>query len=99
VVDIRLTDGTATVVIGGELDPASTPSLAAQLRQVTGSNPQRLVFDLSGVGFIDCAAARLLAGTARSLPGGRLPVIRFPGPLVRRVFQLTGLDRHVELDG
>jgi anti-anti-sigma factor len=99
VVEVRLADGTATVVIGGELDPASTPSLAEQLRRVLDSNLQRLVFDLSGVEFIDCAAARLLAGTGRSLSGGRLPVILFPNPLVRRVFQLTGLDRHVELEG
>lgn len=96
-VDVRMTGGTATVVISGELDPASTPSLAAQLRQVLDSNPQRLVFDLSRVGFIDCAAARLLAGTGQSLPHGRLPVIRSPVPLVRRVLELTGLDRHVEI--
>lgn len=85
-------------MIVGELDPVSTPSLAAQLR-VLDSNLQRLVFDLGGVEFIDCAAARLLAGTGRSLPAGRLPVILFPNSLVRRVFQLTGLDRHVELEG
>lgn len=98
-VDVRLAGGTATVAIGGELDPASTPSLAAQLRQVLDSRPERLVFDLSRVDFIDCAAARLLAGAGCSLPDGRLPVIRFAGPLVRRVFQLTGLDLHVKLEG
>lgn len=69
------------------------------MAQVRESAPQRLVFDLAGVGFIDCAAARLITGTGRFLPRGQRPVIRRPGPLVRRVLELTGLDAHCEIEG
>jgi anti-sigma B factor antagonist len=90
--------GTATVVISGELDLLSTPSLAEHLGQILASSPERLVFDLSRVSFIDCAAARLIAGTEASLPGDRRPVLRRPAPGVRRVFELTGLNACCETD-
>jgi anti-anti-sigma factor len=90
--------GTATVVISGELDLLSTPSLAEHLDQILASSPERLVFDLSRVSFIDCAAARLIAGTEASLPGDQRPVLRRPAPEVRRVFELTGLDACCETD-
>lgn len=93
-----MTGGTATVVISGELDLASTPSLAARLSQILVDEPQRLVFDMTRVSFIDCATARLIAGTVRSLPHGQRPVIRSPGPLVRRVLELTGLDGQCEIE-
>jgi anti-anti-sigma factor len=96
-VDVRLSGGTASVVISGDLDLASTPSLAARLRDILTDQPRRLVFDLSRVGFMDCAAARLIAGTARSLPDGQRPVIRSASPLVRRVLELTGLADQCEL--
>ncbi len=97
-VDVRMTGGTATVVISGELDLASSPSLAAQLARLLADSPQRLVLDMSRVGFIDVAAARLIASTAQSLPEGRRPVIRSASPLVRRVLELTGLDDQFETD-
>jgi anti-anti-sigma factor len=86
-------------VIRGELDPASTPSLDALLARIRASAPQRLVIDMAGVGFIDCAAARLIAGAGRFLPRGQRPVIRRPGPLVRRILELTGLDGYCEIEG
>jgi anti-anti-sigma factor len=91
-VDADLTAGTLTLVIRGDLDAVSTPSLDALLTQIQGRPPRRLVFDLGEVGFIDCAAARLIAGTGRLLPRGQRPVVRHPGPLVRRMLELTGLD-------
>jgi anti-sigma B factor antagonist len=90
--------GTATVVISGELDFTSTPSLAEQLAQVLARKPRRLVFDLAQVGFIDCASARLIVGTGRNLPEGRQPVIRRPAPAVRRILELTGLDAHCQVE-
>jgi anti-anti-sigma regulatory factor len=54
---------------------------------------------MAGVGFIDCAAARLIAGAGRFLPRGQRPVIRRPGPLVRRILELTGLDAYCEIEG
>jgi len=90
--------GTATLVISGELDVTTTPLLSRQLAQILEGRPQRLVFDMSGVVFIDCAAARLIAGTGRFLPEGRRPVIRSPSPVVRRLLELTGFAAQCEMD-
>jgi anti-anti-sigma factor len=95
--DIKL--GTATVVISGELDLVAASFLGQLLAPILAERPQYLVFHLGGVSFIDCAAARLIIGTGRSLPAGRRPVIRPPSVAVRRILKLTGLDTHCEIDG
>jgi anti-anti-sigma factor len=99
VIEVAVSAGTATIVISGELDAATTPLLACRLAQILADGPQRLVFDMAGVGFIDCAAARLIVGTSRFLPAGRRPVIRRPSPAVRRMLELTGLAAHCEAEG
>jgi anti-sigma B factor antagonist len=92
-----MTGGTVTMVIRGELDLASSPALAARLSQLPPGEPRRLVFDMTGVSFIDCAAARLIADTARLLPAGQRPVVLSPRQLVRRVLDLTGLADQCEI--
>ncbi len=96
-IDVHVTAETVTVVISGELDPVTTPALAAHLTQILENEPQKLVFDMTRVAFIDCAAARLIASTGQFLPHNQRPVIRFPSPLARSVLKLTGLDDHCEI--
>jgi anti-anti-sigma factor len=91
--------GTVTVVLSGDLDPVTSSLLRQRLAQALDERPQRLVFDMAQVGFIDCAAARLIVGTGRYLPAGSRPVIQRPSPAVCRVLKLTGLDAHCELEG
>ncbi len=96
-IEVTVSAGTATVVLRGELDPATRPVLARRLGQVLADGPQQLVLDLSGVTFIDCASARLITGAGRHLPTGTRPVIRFPSLVARRVLTLTGLVDHLEM--
>jgi anti-anti-sigma factor len=96
-IEVATTAGTTTVVISGELDLTTMPLLARQLALIMEDRPQRLIFDMSGVCFIDCAAARLIAGTSRFLPEGHRPVIRRPGLVVRKLLELTGLAAHCEV--
>jgi anti-anti-sigma factor len=91
--------GTTTIVVRGELDLVTMPFLAEQLTLVSRNRPVRLVFDLAGTYFMDCGSARLIAGTGQWLPAGRCPVIRRPGPGVRRILELTGLDACCEIEG
>ncbi|HEY0718173.1 MAG TPA: STAS domain-containing protein [Streptosporangiaceae bacterium] len=86
----QLADGTATVVVAGELDLTTTPVLARHLDQIMARQPRRLVIDLAQVSFIDVAAARLISGATRSLPSAGPPVLRKPSPEARRVLALTG---------
>ena len=95
-VDVR--PEATTVLIRGELDLMSLPALAEQLALVGRDGPGRLVFDLSGTHFMDCGSARLIAGSGQWRHDGRRPVIRRPGPGVRRVLGLTGLDVYCEVE-
>jgi anti-anti-sigma factor len=90
--------GVTTIVVKGELDLVTMPYLAAQLALAIRDRPGRLIFDLSGTHFMDCGSARLIAGAGQWLPGGGRPVIRRPGPGVRRILELTGLDAHCEIE-
>ena len=50
VIEAAVSAGTATIVIRGELDAATAPLLARRLIQILADGPQRLVFDMAGVG-------------------------------------------------
>jgi anti-anti-sigma factor len=97
-IEVQAGPGVTTIVVKGELDLVTMPYLAAQLTLATRDRPGRLVFDLGGTHFMDCGSARLIAGAGQRLPGGGRPVIRRPGPGVRRILELTGLDAHCEIE-
>ena len=97
-IEVETGPGVTTIVVKGELDLVTMPYLATRLTLALRDRPGRLVFDLSGTHFMDCGSARLIAGAGRRLPGGGRPVIRRPGPGVRRVLELTGLDAHCEIE-
>ena len=97
-IEVETGPGVTTIVVKGELDLVTMPYLATRLTLALRDRPGRLVFDLSGTHFMDCGSARLIAGAGQRLPGGGRPVIRRPGPGVRRVLELTGLDAHCEIE-
>ena len=97
-IEMETRPGVTTIVVKGELDLVTMPYLATRLTLALRDRPGQLVFDLSGTHFMDCGSARLIAGAGQRLPGGGRPVIRRPGPGVRRVLELTGLDAHCEIE-
>jgi anti-anti-sigma factor len=94
---VSVTAGRATVVLHGELDPVTMPLLAWRLAHLLAGRPRHLVLDMTAVAFIDCASARLIAGTGRHLPPGARPAVRSPSPAVRQVLMLTGLAAHLDI--
>jgi anti-sigma B factor antagonist len=84
-------DGVLTVTIRGDLDVVTAPALRGYLAQALHERPRLVVFDLAGVGFMDCAAAAAIR-TCHALPGGPRLVLRHPRPVVRRLLSLSGLD-------
>jgi anti-anti-sigma factor len=97
-VEVTIAAGTATVVISGELDTLALPLLSSRFAQVMDARPGRLVINLAGVGFMDCATARLITGAGRYLPRGQRVVIRSASPPVRRLLELTGLAARCEME-
>ncbi len=97
-IEVEVRPGATTILVRGELDLVTLPVLAEELAMAGQDRPERLVFDLAGTHFMDCGAARLIAGSGQWLRDGRRPVIRRPGPGVRRVLGLTGLDACCEIE-
>ncbi len=97
--DVEFADGTAVVRLRGDLDISMRAALSAQLAGLIAMKPDRLIFDMAAVSYLDCAVAAAIFGASGSVVPARKPVIRSPCPLVQRLLELTGLDRQCELEG
>ena len=86
--------GTLTVSVSGDLDLSNVGTLKAALASVTTAPPDRLVFEMSRVRFIDSAAIAVLLDTTELAPVH----IQNPSPSVRRVIELTGLTAVLSID-
>jgi anti-anti-sigma factor len=93
-----MTAAVTTVVITGDLDVAVVPALADRLAEILACQPRRLAFDLERVGFLDCAAARVIIAAGCFPPAGQRPLIRLPSPAARRVLEITGLDGYCDVE-
>jgi anti-anti-sigma factor len=94
-VKVREYGSVCVLAVCGELDvgPAARFSELIQDAPTTVTpRPKRVVIDLSGLRFADCAGARTLATAARSAPGNCAVVVRSIRPAVRRVLDLMALD-------
>jgi anti-anti-sigma factor len=82
------------LAVEGELDMASTPELLEEFAAAGPEAPARVVIDLSACTFLDLHALRTLVEIGQQVErgGGRLAVA-CPSGLLRRVFELTGLDQ------
>jgi anti-sigma B factor antagonist len=80
--------GVVIVTVSGELDISNAATLEQAVASITAERPERLIFDLSGLRFMDSAGIAVLLDTAGKVNAVRL---RDPSPAVRRVVELTGL--------
>lgn len=91
-------DGVATVSVRGEVDVYTAPRLREQLYAVVADSIPRVVLDLSAMTFIDSTGLGVVVGTLKRLreAGGDL-VIRSPSRSTRKVLEITGLTRILEI--
>ena len=97
VFDAVVTGETVTAVLRGEFDVTSAGLLHGYLLRIRELKPVRLVFVMTQVSYLDCATARLIAGTGDWLPAAVKPVVSCPSPVVRRVLQASGIIAYCEL--
>ena len=98
VVQIETNERALHVVLTGELDLAAVPGFEDELRRAEADQPPVLVVDLSGLSFIDSSGLRaLVMADDRARKGGRRLAIVSGPPTVSRVFELTQLDRRLEI--
>jgi anti-sigma B factor antagonist len=81
--------GASIISVSGELDISTARALEVAVASIIDEHPQRLVFDLSGLRFMDSAGVAVLIGAAAKVTAIHL---RNPSPIVRRVVEVTGLS-------
>src|SRR4051794_11688131 len=91
-------EGQTHIVLVGELDIASTESLEQELASSEDDTKGTLVLDLRRVDFIDSTGLRaVIAADERARSAGRRFVVVRGSSAVERLFNVTQLDRRLEI--
>jgi len=88
---VRPGDDGIIVAVSGEVDVCTEAPLQQALLRIIRERGARLMVDVSGVSFMDCAGLRALLATRRraELRGGFMRLIA-TSAAVRRIIELTG---------
>jgi len=87
-------EGALVVRVSGDLDLATSPGLSEALE--AAPTARHVVIDLTGCTFLDSSGVRALAQAVRTIAEGERRVDVVAGsPGVRRVLEITGVDRMV----
>jgi len=87
-----------TIALSGELDISNAATLSSALERVEAERPATVTIDMGGLEFIDSTGIAALVSAHHRLDGGggvRLRLLPSPAPAVRRVMEVTGLDRRL----
>jgi stage II sporulation protein AA (anti-sigma F factor antagonist) len=88
-----------TLFVTGELDVASGPALEHAVARVLDGQSEDFRLDLSALVFMDSTGARSLLRVHNRLEAlGRRLVLVSPTPPVRRVLELLGLDKLIDVE-
>lgn len=92
------TTDVAVVAVSGQADLHTAPELRAAIGTTIDDGHRQVVVDLTEATFIDSMTLGVLLGALKRLtPLGGTLVIVCPDPHVRRVFEITSLDRVLTL--
>jgi anti-sigma B factor antagonist len=89
-------DGGADYIVslGGEVDLYTAPELKQELHRLVSQGATRLVIDMSETTFIDSTTLGVLLSVVKRVrPEGGTVVLVCPDRNVRRIFEITLLDR------
>jgi anti-sigma B factor antagonist len=86
--------GRARLVLTGELDLDSAPSLLTEVVEQLGSGATGIVVDLTRLAFIDSSGLGTLVGCwRRARDAGAELIVANPNEDVRTTLEITGLDQ------
>ena len=100
-IDLVLHDeGHATLCLAGEIDMSTAQDLREAALNALNQYGPNLHLDLSRVEFMDSTGLEVLISTRRwaMREGGQVQLVD-PGHAVRRVLEVSGVDRIFEIDG
>jgi len=86
-------DGEVRLTLQGEIDLAARDDLDYAVDLALG-DAHRLVLDMRDVSFLDSTG---IGALARAVRGGARVSLLNPRPSVRRVLELTGIDKHIRI--
>jgi anti-sigma B factor antagonist len=94
IADRRLAGDVQVIELEGEGDMLAAPELRAHFDAAIARGATRLILDLSDATFVDSTVLGILVGALKRLRprGARLAVV-CPDPRIRKLFEITGLDR------
>jgi anti-sigma B factor antagonist len=87
--------GVPVIAVSGELDLSNADRLEAAVDSAAAGHPERLVFEMKDLRFMDSAGIAVLLGAASKVSAVSL---RDPSEAVRRVVELTGLDEVLTIE-
>lgn len=96
--DTDVRDGVARVILTGEFDLSVVPRVDDEIMRMEATGPTVLVLDLSALTFMDSSGLRVVvtADERARRDGRRFTVVNGPDA-VRRVFEITKVDKVVEI--
>ena len=98
-VERQVSDGTARVVVRGELDMETGPRLDEEIRRAEAERPAVLVLDLREVSFFDSTGLQLvLDADVRAREEGRRFVVLAGDGEPRRVLDLAEVADRLQLE-
>jgi anti-anti-sigma factor len=99
-VEINTDGGDVTVALRGELDVLTAPFLWERMEPALAGLTGKLVLDFAELSFIDSMGLGVIVRAQSRLRGEspeRQVVIRHANAHARKVFEITGLDRVLEI--
>jgi anti-sigma B factor antagonist len=92
----RLPGDSYVVRVTGELDLYTAPRLENELERLVRSEPAHVIVDLTETAFVDSSGLGVLLQAGGRLGRGRFALTGL-GPATRRVFEITGADRVLDI--
>lgn len=95
-----LDDKTSMIMLEGEVDVYTAPQLKQRIIDMLDNDTTNIIVDLSDVEYLDSTALGVLIGGLKRLreKDGSLDLI-CPNPRIRRIFEITGLDKIFDIYG
>ena len=94
----RPAEGVIVVALVGEVDILSVGELKRRTAQLDKSLPAHVVFDLSGLEFIDSSGINTLVQTVKAIEAqGGTAALAAPSAEAKRVFDIIGLSQVVSI--
>jgi anti-sigma B factor antagonist len=89
-----LDERTSVISLEGEVDVYTAPQLKQQIIDMLDNNITNIIVDITNVEYLDSTALGVLIGGLKRLRerDGVLDLI-CPNPRIRRIFEITGLDK------